>query len=134
MVTLMLVRISDEWEEVTDVSKANDRSRSDDQKRRPSENEATSRPAEFKDTKQEVTAIPQFDLAEQIMAEQRKVAATRRKGPGRKADAPKEGRSEPAALPVEPALLSSEEQKVIAEIVARDIQQLCGGNAADIRR
>jgi hypothetical protein len=116
------------------VSKANDRGRSDDQKRRRPENEAASRPAEFKDTHQEVTGIPQFDLAEQIMAEQRKVAATRRKGPGRTADAPKEGRSEPAALPVEPALLSSEEEKVIAEIVARDIQQLCRGNAVDVRR
>ena len=75
--------------------------------------------------------IPKFDLAEEIMAEQRKVAATRRRGPGRKADAVKRETPEPAVpvaltTPVAPA---SEAEQVIAEIVAWDIRQLCGGCA-----
>jgi hypothetical protein len=84
----------------------------------------------------EPTGIPKFDLAEEIMAEQRKVAATRRKGPGRKANAVKREIPEPAA-PVpfpEPVRLSSEAEQVIAEIVARDIRQLCGGNAFGVRQ
>ena len=86
--------------------------------------------------------IPRFDLAEEIMAEQRKVAATRRKGPGstvrrpswEKANAPKPEAPEPAVpvalvAPVTPAF---EVEHVIAEIVARDIRQLCGGNVLGV--
>ncbi len=37
---------------------------------------------------QEANEIPRFDLAEQIMAEQRKITAIRRKAPGKKTKAP----------------------------------------------
>jgi hypothetical protein len=84
--------------------------------------------------------IPKFDLAEQIMAEQRKVAATRRKGPSRKTNAVK--REIPESFcpdsklqtPVSSlgscvlGLASCGAEQIIAEIVARDIRQLCGGN------
>ena len=73
-------------------------------------------------------AIPAYDLAENILAEQRRAAGRRRRGPGR---APEE----PAALPEKPALrgfaadLASQNllelQRIVAEIVARDIERLC---------
>ena len=99
----------------------------------------------------EPVEIPKFDLAEEIMAEQRKVAATRRKGPGRKANTAKHETPEP--LRPDPALQSSdvgwagssvhavacvvglascEAEPIIAEIVSRDIRQLCGGNAGGV--
>jgi hypothetical protein len=99
------------------VSKANDQNQDED--------EMTSQPAEFMDAVPGTTGIPKFDLAEQIMAEQRKIAATRRKGPGKKVDVAKQERDGPITLAVEPFSTSSEELKIIAEIVARDIQQLC---------
>jgi hypothetical protein len=84
----------------------------------------------------ETTAIPSFDLAEQIMAEQRRITAIKRKAPGGK---PEVQRLKPEVQPVEhiikepkPAL--SEQDKVIAEIVARDIERLCRGDySADSR-
>ena len=78
--------------------------------------------------------IPKFDLAEQIMAEQRKLAAMRRKGPVRKPSAASAKREMAASVPVasapEPARLSSQVEKIIEEIVARDIRQLCGGSVS----
>lgn len=77
--------------------------------------------------------IPKFDLAEQIMAAQRKLAAMRRKGPARKPNAaPVAVKCEiagpvPAASAPEPVRSSSQAEPIIAEIVARDIRQLCGG-------
>lgn len=69
--------------------------------------------------------IPQFDLSEQILAEQRKIAATKRKRAGdqtKAVDQPQKARSiKPAPEP--PPAMSPEEQ-VIAQIVARDIQRL----------
>ncbi len=106
--------------------------------------------------------IPEFDLAEEIMAEQRKVAATRRKGPGRKTNAVK--RETPEPLRPDPGLqtpdagwagssshgvpcalspstqsrifdlVSCEAEQVIAEIVARDIRRLCGVNISGVRQ
>jgi len=85
----------------------------------------TSHAAGFNDATPGASEIPQFDLAEEIMAEQRKVAATRRKGPAKKVEAAKQEKPEPIAPIVEMFHIPSEEEKVIAEIVARDIQQLC---------
>jgi hypothetical protein len=72
--------------------------------------------------------IPAYDLAENILAEQRRAAGRRRRGPGR-------AREEPAALPERPAMKISpadlasqnllELQRIVAEIVARDIERLC---------
>ena len=74
--------------------------------------------------------IPKFDLAEELMAEQRRITAIRRKAPGGKPDAQ---RLKPEPQPVEhineepkPAL--SEQDKIIAEIVARDIESMCRGD------
>ena len=72
--------------------------------------------------------IPAYDLAENILAEQRRVAGRRRRGPGR-------AEKEPVALPERPAGrafspdLASQNlldlQRTVAEIVARDIEGLC---------
>ena len=74
--------------------------------------------------------IPRFDLAEDIMAEQRKISAIRRKAPGKKNEAQKaEKEVEPVgyavgwSTPAEPY-----QQQIITEIVARDIERLCRGN------
>lgn len=107
------------------MPKANGANLSDDERQRRPENQKNSPPNGFKDGGHEATEIPQFDLAEEIMAEQRKVAATRRKGPAKRVDAAKQEKSEPVVPAVEMLRVSSEEEKVIAEIVARDIRQLC---------
>lgn len=109
----------------------------------------------------EISEIPTFDLAEQIMAEHRKVTAVKRKGPGKMAIPPKKqhpaesitqnvvseqglpctravqghdsspgaGRSlyEPRESGPE-ARIPTGPQQVIAEIVARDIENLRLGN------
>jgi hypothetical protein len=68
--------------------------------------------------------IPRFNLADDIMAEHRKITAIRRKGPDAKGDmVPEEA---PAAVrnhTVQDA--GVERDEIIAEIVARDIEQLC---------
>jgi len=71
--------------------------------------------------------IPQLDLDRQILAKQRKVTSVRRKGPGAKSKASAEtgeiaspGRR---AIRVVPEL--PEQDRIIAEIVARDIERLC---------
>lgn len=70
------------------------------------------------ETLQEKSEIPSFDLAEEIMAEQRKITAIRRKAPGKKTE----------AQPVDIEQPLSEQEKIIAEIVARDIERLCRGD------
>jgi hypothetical protein len=121
-------------EEVAVVSKANGREQSDDDRSKRASDEMASRPAESEEAMQEATAIPKFDLAEQIMAEQRKIAATRRRGPGKRANPPKQERFESIARTIEPLPVSSEQGQIIAEIVARDIRTLCGGDASSPRR
>jgi len=80
--------------------------------------------------KKEKAEIPTFDLAEEIMAEQRKITAVKRKAPGKITEAQK---AEPQAEPVgyttieQPAPTLPEQDEIIAEIVARDIERLCRG-------
>ena len=73
--------------------------------------------------------IPQLDLDKQILAKQRKVTSVRRKGPGAKskASAKPVATAEPGrgAIRVVPEL--PKQDRIIAEIVARDIQRLSGG-------
>ena len=85
--------------------------------------------------------IPKFDLAKEIMAEHRKITAIRRKGPGKKKQIQK------ARLEIRPkfeleiksaGLVGARpieavpgQKKIIAEIVARDIEQLCMGEGFD---
>jgi len=78
--------------------------------------------------------IPKYDLAENILAEQRRVAAGRRRSPGRAAPAheptfsaassePGWEEARPAQEPMSGEL--AELQRVVMEIVARDIERLC---------
>jgi hypothetical protein len=87
------------------------------------------KPLEIKEIGQGRSEIPRFDLAEEIMAEQRKITAIKRKSPERKMeDEARQGvRSFRYAL--EPQRLTKTgERGIIAEIVARDIKRLCGEN------
>jgi len=74
--------------------------------------------------------IPSYDLAENILAEQRRAAGQRRRGPGR-AEAElivsaRAGARDLSPLPSGPAAQDLLElQRVVAEIVARDIERLC---------
>jgi hypothetical protein len=70
--------------------------------------------------------MPSFDLAQQIMAAQRKISGNRRKGPGSPRFAV--NAEELKAAPLRPCKAASEapmspQQRVIAEIVARDIRK-----------
>jgi hypothetical protein len=76
----------------------------------------------------DAVAIPTYNLAENILAEQRRTAGRRRRAPGRAEHEPK------APVPAVPAKLSLpdltspdllELQRIVAEIVARDIERLC---------
>jgi hypothetical protein len=123
--------------------------------------------AEGADVEQKKGKIPKFDLAKEIMAEQRKITAIRRKappktgpirdpkdlgpkdkgsngvgmieaglrraqssrvaGPGKRTQAPSpEGGAESISFAVQPPPTLAEQEQIIAEIVARDIEQLCG--------
>jgi len=95
----------------------------------PKHNEADSAPPPLR-AEQEEAKIPRFDLAEEIMAEQRKIAAIKRKAPGKKNKAERlEPQAEPAGYTtIEPPTPASPEQdRIIAEIVARDIERLRRG-------
>jgi len=82
---------------------------------------------------QEQTEIPRFDLAEEIMAEQRKITAIKRKAPDKKIEYQIKARIQeqevkPISYTIEQMVPSlPEQEKIIAEIVARDIQRLCRG-------
>jgi hypothetical protein len=81
---------------------------------------------------QETGEIPKFDLAKQIMAEQRKTTAIRRKGPGKMAKPPqKQHPAESIGRNVMQRPLLSGPGQIIAEIVARDIEELCVGNTSN---
>ena len=75
---------------------------------------------------EERNGIPKFDLAEQIMAKQRKNASVRRKGPAKRVRVPKQRREVDLvghAIGSQPVSLGQEQ--IIADIVARDIEMLC---------
>jgi hypothetical protein len=77
--------------------------------------------------------MPRFDLAEDIMADQRRMTAIRRKAPAEKKE-PKvqEVQLEAAGRRFEPVTSATpQEQRIIAQIVARDIERLLQGEAAD---
>ncbi len=127
------------------MSKAKNVKESDDKKRKRSSKEMTSQPAVKKaqlvneppakreDAMQETGEIPKFDLAKQIMAEQRKITAIRRKGPDKMAKPPpKQHPAETIGRNVMPRPILSGPGQIIAEIVARDIENLCVGNTPSI--
>lgn len=72
--------------------------------------------------------VPSFDLAERIMAEQRKASAVKRKGPGRNEQVVPEQREEPSVRSTRGSMpIDSGRDEVIAEIVKKDIERLCRG-------
>lgn len=71
--------------------------------------------------------IPKFDLAEQILAEQRKLSSVRRKGPSKRTKAPTPKIAKPFIGLQEPLTKPTELEQIIAEIVARDIECLIKG-------
>ena len=79
--------------------------------------------------------IPKFDLAEQIMAEQRKVTAIRRKAPGKKTKTPdRQPRIQSTGYAFkQPAQTLPEKGLIIAEIVARDIEKLYQGDSSSLQ-
>ena len=83
----------------------------------------------------ETTEIPKFDLAEQIMAEQRKVTAIRRKAPGKKTKAPDlQPRIQSTGCAIrQQARTLPEKELIIAEIVTRDIEKLYRGDSSSLR-
>ena len=87
-------------------------------------------PAESEKAMKEKSEIPKFDLAEQIMAEQRKITAIRRKGPGKLTKPPKKLHpAESIAHNFEPHPILSGQGQIIADIVARDIEKFRKGKA-----
>jgi len=80
--------------------------------------------------------IPKFDLAEEIMAEQRRITAVKRRAPAKKIEAVSPpstvGSAGSTGLSQWPKPLAQEQ--IIAEIVARDIEKLCRGDMLDVRR
>ena len=92
-------------------------------------------PVEPADAGQEKSQIPKFDLAEEIMAEQRKITSIRRKAPGKKVETQSQERDVELigyTLGQPTPALSGQEQ-IVAEIVARDIERLCKGGTSGIR-
>jgi hypothetical protein len=72
--------------------------------------------------------VPAYDLAENILAEQRRAAGRRRRGPGRAEPEPAAVLKRPAVKVSVPDLASQgllELQRIVAEIVASDIERLC---------
>ena len=81
------------------------------------------------DTVQQTDGIPKFDLANQIISKQRKVATIKRKRPGPKKEATSPKQKAPSMdYTLKPPSILSQQENIIAEIVARDIQKLRKGN------
>lgn len=79
--------------------------------------------------------IPRFDLAEEILAEQRKITAVKRKAPGKKSESLRKHVQQRQVQAIgytieEPMPALSEQQQIIAEIVARDVGRLCSGGTS----
>jgi hypothetical protein len=68
--------------------------------------------------------IPQFDLAGDIMAEQRRLIAAKIKGPGKKIETEITQPRPAAARVVEQPLQVNEQDNLLKEIVRRDIEKL----------
>jgi len=87
-----------------------------------------------KDQQQDRYKIPEFNLAEQIMAEQRKTSAVKRKGPGQKNVAVKKEPQQRRSVHIDstPPPLSSLCRQIIADIVAKDIERLCNTSTFEI--
>jgi hypothetical protein len=87
------------------------------------------------ETEQRRSEIPRFDLAEKIMAEQRKITAIRRKGPGQTDEAQNQLQEVGSVSDTKEQMSAdlSEQEQIIAEIVARDVERLCRGETLRLR-
>ena len=75
----------------------------------------------------EQSEIPKFDLAEEIMAEHRKAASAKRRSPQQKPGM--QSKPETVRYAVRHTeTIPLEQKQIIREIVARDIEKLCGSN------
>jgi len=85
-------------------------------------------------TEQQKSEIPRFDLAEDIMAEHRRITAIRRKAPGQIDEAQKQVREAESAVYTteKPSPALSEQEEIIVDIVARDIERLCMGGSSSL--
>ena len=78
--------------------------------------------------------IPTFDLAEDIMAAQRKITAVRRKAPTPKT----ENLHQPIRASIightieRPMSVTSQQEQIISDIVRRDIERLCSIGAVGL--
>jgi hypothetical protein len=108
-----------------EAAKSTDTAERAEKQIKPREEKSTQSPS----TAQGKSEVPRFDLAEQILAEQRKISAIRRKAPGKRIEARKPavevGPAHYAIRP--PAPRQPYQQQIIAEIVTRDIERLCRG-------
>ena len=79
-------------------------------------------------TEQQRSEIPEFDLAEKIMARQRRITAIRRKAPGQRDEAQsQQPKVESIGYTIGPSPALSEQEHIIAEIVAKDIEKFVQG-------
>ena len=77
----------------------------------------------------EKAAIPRFDLAEKILAEQRKAVAAKRQSPVQKPQQEKKESRRPIKYAIEQLSRKNRPSDgIIAEIVAKDIKRLCRGD------
>jgi hypothetical protein len=89
-------------------------------------------PAEATSTEQQKSDVPKFNLAEKIMAEQRRITAVRRKGPGQEETQDQEKAEQGGSIKKQAPPALSEEEQIIADIVARDIEMLCKGHISSV--
>ena len=81
---------------------------------------------------QQQISVPKFNLAEEIMAEQRRITAIKRRAPDKKIEL-EEPQVQSIRYAIEqPGQVSAEQDQIIAEIVAKDIERFCrGGYSTD---
>ena len=85
-----------------------------------------STPTELENTAPHKTEIPKFDLARQIMSEQRKAVSIKRISPDKKDKAENHKYKTPHPMDhiVKPLPMLQYQEQIITEIVQRDIQKL----------
>ncbi len=76
---------------------------------------------------QQQNSVPKFNLAKEIMAEQRRITAIKRKAPDKKTE-PDQPQVQSVKYAIEqPGQVLAKQDQIITEIVARDIKRLCRG-------
>lgn len=97
------------------------------------EEDTVQAPKEDAEAQRKESEIPRFDLAEKIMAEQRKITAIKRRAPGKQIEPKTKGPADkPAGHTIaQPTSATPLEHKIIADIVARDIERLLRGEGTD---